>query len=78
MRRLERINALLVLIVTVAVGLPALLGVAAELQSGEITATRIHGPGGRGAAVLYLRGAGSVTMYDEDGQVSARFPEEER
>lgn len=35
----------------------------------------LHGPGGRGAAVLYLRGAGSLTMYEDDGTVSARFPE---
>ena len=36
----------------------------------------LHGPGGRGAAVLYLKGDGSLTLYDEDGGVTARFPEE--
>ena len=35
----------------------------------------LHGPGGRGAAVLYLKGEGSLTMYDEDGEVVARFSE---
>jgi hypothetical protein len=34
----------------------------------------LHGPGGRGAAVLYLRGEGSLTMYETDGTVAARFP----
>lgn len=34
----------------------------------------LHGPGGRGAAVLYLRGEGSLTMYEPDGTVEARFP----
>jgi hypothetical protein len=38
----------------------------------------LHGPGGRGAAVLYLRGDGSLTMYDTDGAVTARFPEAQR
>jgi len=38
----------------------------------------LHGPGGRGAAVLYLRGDGSLTMYDPEGGVTARFPEEGR
>ncbi len=35
----------------------------------------LHGPGGRGAAVLHLKGEGSLTMYDEDGGVVARFSE---
>ena len=35
----------------------------------------LHGPGGRGAAVLYLRGDGSLSIYDEEGVVTARFPE---
>lgn len=35
----------------------------------------LHGSGGRGAAVLYLKGDGSLTMYDPDGAVTARFPE---
>jgi hypothetical protein len=35
----------------------------------------LHGPGGRGAAVLYLRGEGSLTMYEPDGTVAARFPD---
>ena len=38
----------------------------------------LHGPGGRGAAVLYLRGDGSLTMYDADGNVTARFAGEGR
>lgn len=35
----------------------------------------LHGPGGRGAAVLYLSGDGSLTIYDAEGGVTARFPE---
>ena len=35
----------------------------------------LHGPGGRGAAVLYLKGDGSLTLYDADGSVTSRFPE---
>jgi len=35
----------------------------------------LHGPGARGAAVLYLSGAGSLTFYDADGGVTARYPE---
>ncbi|MDH3270026.1 MAG: hypothetical protein OEN56_01760 [Gemmatimonadota bacterium] len=35
----------------------------------------LHGPGGQGGAVLYLRGDGSLTMYDAAGEVTARFPE---
>ena len=35
----------------------------------------VYGPGGRGAAVLYLSGDGSLTIYDADGEVTARFPE---
>lgn len=34
----------------------------------------LHGPGGRGAAVLYLRGDGSLTLYDTTGAVTARWP----
>ena len=34
----------------------------------------LHGPGGRGAAVLYLRGDGSLTIYDAEGGVVDRFP----
>ena len=34
----------------------------------------LHGPGAKGAAVLYLKGDGSLTFYDEGGQVRARFP----
>lgn len=34
----------------------------------------LHGPGGRGAAVLYLRGDGSLTFYDDKGGVTARVP----
>jgi hypothetical protein len=34
----------------------------------------LHGPGGRGAAVLYLKGDGSLTLYDDQGSVTARFP----
>lgn len=34
----------------------------------------LHGPGGRGAAVLYLRGDGSLTFYDDAGGVTARLP----
>ena len=36
----------------------------------------LHGPGGRGAAVLYLRGDGSLTIYDADGGIVDRFPGE--
>ena len=35
----------------------------------------LHGPQGRGAAVLYLKDDGSLTLYDQDGDVTARFPE---
>lgn len=34
----------------------------------------LHGPGGRGAAVLYLKGDGSLTFYDAAGTATARFP----
>jgi len=34
----------------------------------------LHGPGGKGAAVLYLRGDGSLTLYDTTGAVTARWP----
>jgi hypothetical protein len=36
----------------------------------------LHGPQGRGAAVLYLKGDGSLTFYDVAGAVTARFPSE--
>lgn len=35
----------------------------------------LHGPGGHGAAVLYLKGDGSLSFYDSAGTVTARFPE---
>ena len=35
----------------------------------------LHGPGTRGAAVLYLRGDGSLTQYDTTGVVTARWPD---
>ena len=38
----------------------------------------LHGPGGRGAAVLYLRGEGSLTMYEDDGTITAHCPEAAR
>ena len=119
-RRLERTNRLLLLVVG-AVMLPALWAATGGSQPDEVTTRRVrivddegrvrmdlrhddeetglfildedgdtrlgaaqfahggggyalHGPGGRGAAVLYLRGDGSLTMYDEDGGVTARFP----
>jgi hypothetical protein len=34
----------------------------------------LHGPQGRGAAVLYLKGDGALSLYDGDGAVTARFP----
>jgi len=34
----------------------------------------LHGPEGRGAAVLYLKDQGSLTLYDSTGQATARFP----
>lgn len=34
----------------------------------------LHGPAGKGAAILYLKGDGSLTMLDDDGEVTARFP----
>ena len=34
----------------------------------------LHGPGGRGAAVLYLKGEGSVSFFDSTGTRTARFP----
>lgn len=124
-RRLERTNRILVLGLTAALGVSALMGARSRTQPDEITVHRVrivddqgrvrmdlrhddeetglfimdaegdtrlgaaqfahggggyalHGPGGRGAAVLYLRGEGSLTMYDADGGVSARFPEGDR
>jgi len=35
----------------------------------------LHGPGLKGAAVLYLKGAGTLSFYDSSGAVTARFPE---
>jgi len=34
----------------------------------------LHGSGGRGAAVLYLKRGGSLTIYDTTGAVVARVP----
>lgn len=34
----------------------------------------LHGPGGRGAAVLYLKQSGSLTVYDTAGTVVVRVP----
>ena len=34
----------------------------------------LHGPGGSGAAVLYLKGSGNLSFYDSAGAVTARFP----
>lgn len=42
------------------------------------TGYALHGPGGQGAAVLYLKGTGSLTMYDAVGNATARFPGDER
>lgn len=36
----------------------------------------LHGPDARGAAVLYLKGDGSLTFYDVDGGVRARIPDD--
>jgi len=33
----------------------------------------LHGPGAKGAAVLYLKDEGSLTFYGEDGQVLERI-----
>ncbi len=35
----------------------------------------LHGPAGKGGAVLYLKGRGTLTMFDSAGTVTARFPE---
>lgn len=35
----------------------------------------LHGPGLKGAAVLYFKGAGALTFYDSSGVVTARFPD---
>lgn len=35
----------------------------------------LHGPEAKGAAVLYLRGRGSLTFYDERGEVVGRVPD---
>ena len=34
----------------------------------------LHGPRMKGAAVLYLKDAGSLSVYDTSGAVTARFP----
>ena len=36
----------------------------------------LHGPGSRGAAVLYLEEAGSLTFYDPEGQPVFKIPEQ--
>ncbi len=35
----------------------------------------LHGPEGKGAAVLYLKGKGSLRFFDEQGTELAHFPE---
>lgn len=35
----------------------------------------LHGPEGKGAAVLYLKKSGSLRLFDEEGTVTAQFPE---
>lgn len=37
----------------------------------------LHGPGSRGAAVLYYKDGGSLTFYDPEGEPTLRFPGEE-
>ena len=37
----------------------------------------LHGPGSRGAAVLYYKDRGSLTFYDLEGEPTLRVPEEE-
>lgn len=34
----------------------------------------LHGPESRGAAVLYLKGDGTLTFFDAGGEIRARFP----
>ncbi|HKJ02457.1 MAG TPA: hypothetical protein VJ997_08380 [Longimicrobiales bacterium] len=34
----------------------------------------LHGPEAKGAAVLYLKGDGSLTFYGANGEVQARYP----
>lgn len=36
----------------------------------------LHGPEGKGSAVLYLKGDGSLTFFDADGGVRRRIPED--
>ncbi len=36
----------------------------------------LHGPDMKGAAVLYLKDTGSLSIYDSSGAVTARFPSE--
>ena len=38
----------------------------------------LHGPESRGAAVMYLKGQGSLAFYDENGTVTTRVPEIEQ
>ncbi|MDH3732773.1 MAG: hypothetical protein OEU54_04530 [Gemmatimonadota bacterium] len=38
------------------------------------SAPTAHGPEMKGAAVLYLKGDGSLTFYGDDGAVLDRFP----
>jgi hypothetical protein len=38
----------------------------------------LHGPAAKGAAVLYLKNGGSLTIYDTTGAVTARFPTSRR
>lgn len=35
----------------------------------------LHGPESKGAAVLYYKGRGSLSFFDEDGKTVLRFPE---
>ena len=36
----------------------------------------LHGPEMKGAAVLYLKGGGTLSVYDSSGTLTARFPSE--
>ena len=35
----------------------------------------LHGPAAKGAAVLYLKGQGSLRFFDAEGQVTSRIPQ---
>lgn len=35
----------------------------------------LHGPGGKGAAVLHLKGQGSLSFYEVDGEIKLRIPD---